>query len=151
MQPAAVSNGAGLTVVKNRGPRVGGDDAVGAGYVNDEKFWTKKVQDVPADQVSHFEYMCDSPFLILRSPSSYSSTNTSTLKSTSRRQSKLKPPRGRRARGETLSSVLLTTRKRKRASAVLMKLAHRVASRPSRRSRWRRTRRAIRKRQRSGR
>jgi ribosome biogenesis protein MAK21 len=52
MQPAAVSNGAGLTIVKHRGPRVGGDDAVGAGYVNDEKFWNKKVQDVPADQVS---------------------------------------------------------------------------------------------------
>jgi ribosome biogenesis protein MAK21 len=53
MQPAAVSNGAGLTVVKNRGPRVGGENAVEAGYVNDEKFWSKKVQDVPADQVRY--------------------------------------------------------------------------------------------------
>ncbi len=53
MQPAAVTRGEGLTVIKNRGPRVGGESGqVEAGFVNDERFWKKKAKDVPADQVS---------------------------------------------------------------------------------------------------
>lgn len=52
MQPAAAAlgGGAGSTVVvRSKGAKVAGDTA---GYVNDEKFWNKKVEDVPADQVS---------------------------------------------------------------------------------------------------
>lgn len=45
MQPAAAGDKSGM-IVQNRGAR--SDDS---GFVNSEKFWRKKVQDVPADQV----------------------------------------------------------------------------------------------------
>jgi ribosome biogenesis protein MAK21 len=51
MQPAAAAlNGraGAAVVVRSKGAKVAGD---AAGYVNDEKFWKKKVEDVPADQV----------------------------------------------------------------------------------------------------
>lgn len=50
MQPAAVgaNKDDGTSVMRSKGSRV----AAEAGYVNDEKFWNKKVEDVPADQVS---------------------------------------------------------------------------------------------------
>jgi ribosome biogenesis protein MAK21 len=47
MQPAAASRSGGVSVVKGKGSRVAQAD----NYVNDEKFWNKKVEDVPADQV----------------------------------------------------------------------------------------------------
>lgn len=52
MQPAAAAlNGraGAAVVVRSKGARIAGD---AAGYVNDEKFWNKKIEDVPADQVS---------------------------------------------------------------------------------------------------
>jgi len=48
MQPAAVARSGAVSVIKGKGSRVAQAD----GYVNDEKFWNKKVEDVPADQVS---------------------------------------------------------------------------------------------------
>lgn len=51
MQPAAAAlNGraGAAVVVRSKGAKVAGD---AAGYVNDEKFWKKKVEEVPADQV----------------------------------------------------------------------------------------------------
>lgn len=50
MQPAAVGRSGATSVIKGKGSRVAQAD----GYVNDEKFWNKKVEDVPADQVSRF-------------------------------------------------------------------------------------------------
>ena len=51
MQPAAAAlNGraGAAVVVRSKGAKAAGD---AAGYVNDEKFWKKKVEEVPADQV----------------------------------------------------------------------------------------------------
>ena len=45
MQPAAVYDRTG-TVVSNKGARTGEE-----GYVNSEKFWRKKIEDVPVDQM----------------------------------------------------------------------------------------------------
>lgn len=46
MQPAAVYDRSGM-LVSNKGARTGED-----GFVNSEKFWRKKIEDVPVDQVS---------------------------------------------------------------------------------------------------
>ncbi|KAJ9098475.1 hypothetical protein QFC19_006342 [Naganishia cerealis] len=55
MQPAAaaLSGRGGSVVVRSKGAKVAGD---AAGYVNDEKFWNKKVEDVPADQLFFHKY-----------------------------------------------------------------------------------------------
>jgi ribosome biogenesis protein MAK21 len=45
MQPAAVYDRTGM-LVSNKGARTGEDT-----YVNSEKFWRKKIEDVPVDQV----------------------------------------------------------------------------------------------------
>ena len=45
MQPAAAGDRSGM-VVNNKGARTGED-----GFVNSEKFWRKKIEDVPVDQV----------------------------------------------------------------------------------------------------
>lgn len=59
MQPAAVTRGEGLSVIKNRGPRIGGESGqIEAGFVNDERFWKKKEKDVPADQVGRWLVTC---------------------------------------------------------------------------------------------
>lgn len=47
MQPAAANDRSGM-VVNNRGARSGDD-----GFVNSEKFWRKKIEDVPVDQVCY--------------------------------------------------------------------------------------------------
>ncbi len=46
MQPAAASDMSGM-IVKNKGARSGED-----GFVNTEKFWRKKIEEVPVDQVN---------------------------------------------------------------------------------------------------
>jgi len=46
MQPAGASDTSGM-IVKNKGARSGNE-----GFVNTEKFWRKKIEDVPVDQVS---------------------------------------------------------------------------------------------------
>ncbi|GHJ86839.1 hypothetical protein NliqN6_3241 [Naganishia liquefaciens] len=56
MQPAAAAlNGraGAAVVVRSKGARIAGD---AAGYVNDEKFWNKKIEDVPADQLFFHKY-----------------------------------------------------------------------------------------------
>jgi ribosome biogenesis protein MAK21 len=52
MQPAAsIGNDGNATVRRMKG---GHNDGLGpGGTVNDEEFWSKKVQDVPATQVRH--------------------------------------------------------------------------------------------------
>jgi ribosome biogenesis protein MAK21 len=52
MQPAAsVGNDGNATVRRMKGRH---NDGLGpGGTVNDEEFWSKKVQDVPATQVKH--------------------------------------------------------------------------------------------------
>ena len=45
MQPAAANDRSGM-VVQTKGPRTGEE-----GYVNSEKFWRKKIEDVPVDQM----------------------------------------------------------------------------------------------------
>lgn len=46
MQPAAASDSTGM-IVNKKGAR-----STDGGYVNSEAFWRKKIEDVPADQVS---------------------------------------------------------------------------------------------------
>lgn len=99
MQPAAVGNKEGINVTKNKGSRV----AAESGYVNDEKFWTKKIDDVPADQVSAQPSACSLSRLIV-SPwnNSYFSTSSSRLSMTEK--SKSKQPRSVATRRANLSS-----------------------------------------------
>ncbi|KAL7425204.1 RNA-binding ribosome biosynthesis protein mak21 [Cryptotrichosporon argae] len=52
MQPAAAADRAGVTVTRTKGPRMEGS----AGFVNDEQFWRKKVEDVPVDQLFFHRY-----------------------------------------------------------------------------------------------
>ena len=46
MQPAAAGDVSGM-LLQYKGARTGED-----GFVNSEKFWRKKIEDVPVDQVS---------------------------------------------------------------------------------------------------
>ena len=93
MQPAAVARSGAVSVIKGKGSRVAQAD----GYVNDEKFWNKKVEDVPADQVSRLQWDLFKWIMLilisLQSSSSISSSQSSTTDSDRWRQLK---PRGRR-------------------------------------------------------
>ena len=50
MQPAAAGYASGM-IVNHKGPRKGED-----GFVNTERFWRKKIEDVPVDQVSGLKH-----------------------------------------------------------------------------------------------
>ena len=50
MQPAAAAYASSM-IVNRKGPRKGED-----GFVNSEKFWRKKTEDVPVDQVSELKH-----------------------------------------------------------------------------------------------
>jgi len=111
MQPAAVARSGAVSVIKGKGSRVAQAD----GYVNDEKFWNKKVEDVPADQVSRllwdlFKWIM-LILIVLQSSSSISSSQSSTTDSDRWRQLR---PRGRRRESLNLTDqsklTLLTTK-----------------------------------------
>lgn len=59
MQPAAITNRNGTSIVRNKGAAT---DADRNAYVNSEKFWSQKVENVPVDQVSVIGCFCCQAF-----------------------------------------------------------------------------------------
>lgn len=60
MQPAAAGDLSGM-IVNNKGARTGD-----AGFVNTEKFWRKKIEDVPVDQVRSPKINRDGAAVLMR-------------------------------------------------------------------------------------